>query len=218
MAFSISSFRANALAKNGARANLFEVNLTGAAVNGFGLGVPELTFACKAAQIPSSSVGVVEVPYFGRVVKIPGNKTFENWTVTIINDEDFTLRNGFESWIAAMGTHEGNISTVSAGAGTLYGTGVVNQLAQTGGTTALASYSFIVQVPPFRHGLAGSLQTVVEGSASGGCSLLHMSKACVQMPSTASSVKVNFESPVHCVFIAFITVLQSTSHNVGRPF
>ena len=143
MAFSISSFRANALAKNGARANLFEVNLTGAAVNGFGLGVPELTFACKAAQIPSSSVGVVEVPYFGRVVKIPGNKTFENWTVTIINDEDFTLRNGFESWIAAMGTHDGNISTVSAGAGTLYGTGTVNQLAQTGGTTALASYSFV---------------------------------------------------------------------------
>ena len=142
MAFSISSFRANALAKNGARANLFEVNLTGAAVNGFGLGVPELTFACKAAQIPTSSVGVVEVPYFGRVVKIPGNKTFENWTVTIINDEDFNIRNAMEKWITAMGTHEGNVATISAGDGTLYGQATVNQYAKAGGTV-LEAYNFV---------------------------------------------------------------------------
>jgi hypothetical protein len=143
MAFSISSFRANALAKNGARANLFEVGLTGAAVNAFGLGVPELTFACKAAQIPTSSVGVVEVPYFGRVVKIPGNKTFENWTVTIINDEDFNIRNAMEKWMGAMGTHEKNTQVVSAGAGTLYGQASVHQYAKTGGTTPLATYSFV---------------------------------------------------------------------------
>ena len=145
MAFSIDKFRSKALTANGARANLFEVTLTGAAVTAQ-LGATasgEFQFACKAAQMPGSAVTAIEVPYFGRVVKIPGNKTFENWTVTVINDEDFTLRNGFESWIAAMGTHDGNISTVSAGAGTLYGTGTVNQLAQTGGTTALATYSFI---------------------------------------------------------------------------
>ena len=141
MPFSITKFRGGALNNSGARPNLFDVQLV--SFPEIGLTSSEFTFACKASAIPAMTVGVVEVPYFGRVVKVPGNKTFENWTVTIINDEDFTLRNGFESWIAAMGTHEGNISTVSAGAGTLYGTGVVNQLAQTGGTTALASYSFV---------------------------------------------------------------------------
>ena len=74
----------------------------------------EFTFACKAAAIPAMTVGVVEVPYFGRVVKVPGNKTFDNWTVTIINDEGFHIRNGMEKWMAAMGTHEGNIATIGS--------------------------------------------------------------------------------------------------------
>jgi hypothetical protein len=140
MAFSINTFRSNALNNAGARANLFDVTMTGAGVAG--LNASEFTFACKAAQIPSSTVGVVEVPYFGRVVKVPGNKTFENWSVTIINDEDFNIRNAMEKWITAMGTHEGNVATISAGDGTLYGQATVNQYAKAGGTV-LEAYNFV---------------------------------------------------------------------------
>ena len=121
--FSISTFRSKALVGEGARANLFDVMLTGSAAQSFGVNTTEFQFACKAANIPAMAVGVVEVPYFGRVVKVPGNKTFENWSVTIINDEGFLVRNGMEKWIASMGTHIGNIQSAASSALTsaLYG-------------------------------------------------------------------------------------------------
>ena len=117
MAFTIDTFRNSALAAGGARANLFDVTISGVGVttNVGAAGAAEFVFACKAAAIPPMAVGVVEVPYFGRVVKVPGNKTFENWSVTVINDEDFRLRNGFEKWMAAMGTHEKNEVNIGSG-------------------------------------------------------------------------------------------------------
>ena len=138
MAFTISEFRGKALNNAGARANLFDVTMIGASAAG--LNASEFTFACKAAAIPAMAVGVVEVPYFGRVVKVPGNKTFDNWNVTIINDEGFTIRNGMEKWIAAMGTHIGNVNTATNE--NLYGQGVVKQYAKTAGAS-IATYSFV---------------------------------------------------------------------------
>ena len=146
MAFSIGEFRGKALDKAGARANLFDVTISGSIAAGFlGTGLSEFVFACKAAAIPAQTIGVVEVPYFGRVVKVPGNKTFDNWSVTIINDEGFTIRSGMEKWIAAMGTHVGNINTTTNA--NLYGQGVVIQYPKTGGTTALAQYNFVNILP-----------------------------------------------------------------------
>ena len=143
MAFTIDKFRSGALSAGGARANLFEVVISDIdATLMSAAGVKEFTFACKAANIPAMAVGVVEVPYFGRVVKVPGNKTFENWTVTIINDEDFNLRNGFEKWMEGMGTHETNISTVSDGDGSLYGGAKVVHYGKTGESNVLATYNF----------------------------------------------------------------------------
>ena len=110
MPFSISKFRGGALNNSGARPNLFDVQLV--SFPEIGLTGSEFTFACKASVIPAMAVGVVEVPYFGRMVKVPGNKTFENWSLTIINDEDFNIRNAIEKWIAAMGTHEKNVATI----------------------------------------------------------------------------------------------------------
>ena len=145
MAFTISEFRGKALNNAGARANLFDVTMTGAAAAG--LNASEFTFACKAAQLPGSAVGVVEVPYFGRSIKVPGNKTFENWTVTIINDEEFLIRNAMEKWIAAMGTHEGNIATIGntfgAGGGTLFGQATVQHYSKGGGALGQAKYNFV---------------------------------------------------------------------------
>jgi len=138
MAFTISEFRGKALNNAGARANLFDVTMIGASAAG--LNASEFTFACKAAAIPAMAVGVVEVPYFGRVVKVPGNKTFDNWNVTIINDEGFTIRNGMEKWIATMGTHIGNVNTATNE--NLYGQGVVKQYAKTAGAS-IATYSFV---------------------------------------------------------------------------
>jgi len=108
MAFSVTEFRSQGLILGGARPNLFEVQVTAAPATE----VTQKTFSflCKIAQIPPSTMGVVEVPYFGRQVKVPGNRTFDNLSVTIINDEDFTIRNGFESWMNLMSSHQSNVS------------------------------------------------------------------------------------------------------------
>ena len=145
MAFEINKFRTNALNNSGARANLFDVTISGATIAG--LTASEFNFSCKGAAIPPMAVGVIEVPYFGRTVKVPGNKTFDNWTTTVINDEGFEIRNAFEKWIAAMGTHEKNVSTIgggtTGGVTSLYGSASVSQYGKDGSTTALETYSFV---------------------------------------------------------------------------
>ena len=150
MPFKISEFRGKALNNAGARANLFEVVMTApqAATELNADSGKEFSFACKASAIPTMTVGVVEVPYFGRVVKVPGNKTFDNWNVTIINDEEFHLRNGFEKWVAAMGTHEENVATIgntfgATGGGNLFGSATVQHYSKGGGKIAAAEYKFV---------------------------------------------------------------------------
>ena len=146
MAFTIDKFRTTALSAGGARANLFEVVISDIDANLMSAaGVKEFTFACKAAAIPAMAVGVVEVPYFGRVVKVPGNKTFDNWSVTVINDEGFIVRNGFEKWVASMGTHIGNVQSAASSKLTtgLYGNATVQHYGKQGEGSKLASYNFV---------------------------------------------------------------------------
>ena len=114
MAFDIATFQ-EALQDQGARPNLFEMTLTVPSITG--VVNTNWTKLCKTAQIPGSTIGVVEVQYFGRPVKLPGNRTFENLTTTIINDEGFLIRHAMESWMAYLNTHEGN-TTASVGGGT----------------------------------------------------------------------------------------------------
>ena len=147
MAFTIDKFRTGALAKGGARANLFDVTISGggATANLLATGVAEFIFSCKAAQIPAMAVGVVEVPYFGRVVKVPGNKTFDNWSVTIINDEGFLVRNGMEKWVASMGSHIGNVQSAASTnlTSALYGDATVQHYGKAGPTSKIAEYKFV---------------------------------------------------------------------------
>ena len=63
---------------------------------------------CKSAALPGSSLGVIEVPFRGRTVKIAGDRTFDTWTATFFNDKDFKLRSFFEEWANQLNTHEGN--------------------------------------------------------------------------------------------------------------
>lgn len=99
MAFNITNFQ-RALGGDGARPNLFEVRIPV-----FG---EEMSFMAKAAQIPGSTLGVVEQPYFGRMLKLPGNRVFSEWTVTILNDEDFLIRRRLEDWSQRINSHEEN--------------------------------------------------------------------------------------------------------------
>ena len=118
----------------GARANLFEVNINFPLATG---GDTELTnFMCRAAQIPGVTTGVVEVPFRGRIIKFPGDRTFEPWTITVYNDTNFSVRDGFESWSNAINTHFGNVGLImdNAGYGTFLSDMTVSQLNQAGET------------------------------------------------------------------------------------
>ena len=101
----LSNFKSR-LAGGGARNNLFEVTLPsfpGAASDFWGEGENEsntkMSFLCKAAVLPASNVPEIPVAFRGRILKVAGDRTFDPWTVTIINDEDFGLRTSFEAWM-----------------------------------------------------------------------------------------------------------------------
>jgi len=114
MAFDVNSFRTN-LTGDGARANLFEVSLQFPPwIGGAGVAGLKSTFMVKAAQLPGSTVGVAPLFYFGREVKLAGNRTFQDWTVQIINDEDFLIRNALEAWFNGLNDPVANIRDSNA--------------------------------------------------------------------------------------------------------
>lgn len=144
MPFNVSSFAARGLPYGGARASLFEVFLTLPGGVAEPTAEQQFTFVCKASSIPTSTVGQIEVPYFGRKVKMAGNRTFENWSVTVLNDEDFLVRNAFELWSSYINSHENNLRNASViteqGLASYRTTATVRHYAKTGlfagGTTS----------------------------------------------------------------------------------
>jgi len=113
MAFNVSTFREK-LAWDGARPNLFEVIIP-KKNQWFNESDGDLKFLCKAASIPGSTIGTVVVPYMGREIKLAGNRTFADWTITVINDENFSYRSEFEFWMEGINTHTGNYRTGNGG-------------------------------------------------------------------------------------------------------
>ena len=104
----ISQFK-SALIGGGARPNLLEVELTTLPA-GIGWDADSFRYMCKAAQLPAQNVANIDVPFRGRIFKVAGDRTIDTWTVTIINDEGFILRNAFEQWaelIAKLDTNLG---------------------------------------------------------------------------------------------------------------
>jgi hypothetical protein len=98
----ITDFKSK-LSGGGTRANLFEVVLS------FPSSAPtdsntldKIRFLVKAAALPASTIGPVNVPFRGRILKIAGDRTFESWTVTVINDTDFAIRSALEKWINSI--------------------------------------------------------------------------------------------------------------------
>ena len=107
MAFNVDEFR-NAIQADGARPNLFDVEVT---LKAGSSAQRKLTFSARAAQLPGSTIGYAPLSYFGREVKFAGNRTFEPWTITIINDEDFAVRNAIELWMQGLNQTALNIRT-----------------------------------------------------------------------------------------------------------
>ena len=66
------------------------------------------TFLCKSAALPASTVGTVELPFRGRVIKVPGDRTFESWTATFYMDDAFELRGAYEKWVELTNTVDAN--------------------------------------------------------------------------------------------------------------
>ncbi len=95
--------------KQGVKPNMFLVNFEfpGTLAKG-GTDVDLTNILCKSAALPASNLGVIEVPFRGRTVKIAGDRTFDTWTATFVNDEDMRIRAFMEEWAAQINTHAGN--------------------------------------------------------------------------------------------------------------
>jgi hypothetical protein len=101
----IDDFKSKLVA-GGARGNLFKVTLN---FPGYAQGDVELTsFMCKGAQMPASIIGLIEVPFRGRKLKMAGDREFEPWSVTVINDAAMEVRNGLERWSNGINAHNAN--------------------------------------------------------------------------------------------------------------
>lgn len=101
----VDDFKAK-LVGGGARSNLFKATVN---FPGYAAGPVELTsFMCKAAQLPASIIAPITVPFRGRQLQIAGDRTFEPWTITIINDTNFSVRNAFERWMNGINNHKLN--------------------------------------------------------------------------------------------------------------
>ena len=111
----ITDFKSK-LSGGGARSNLFECELAfPPAVNVEGLNdiLNKARFLVKAANLPASNVAPIEVPFRGRVLKIAGDRTFDTWTITIINDTDFAIRSAFEKWMNTINRVSDNTGTTN---------------------------------------------------------------------------------------------------------
>lgn len=141
MSFSVENFR-QALQYDGQRPNLFQVYMTmpSSVLNSTTSG-QELSFLCKTAQIPGSTTGIVPMYYFGREIPLPGNVTYDNWTITIINDEDYMVKNSIENWRNLLNSHVGNLRDPSMQNYLGYGaSGYVTTYGKTGNNTAIYNF------------------------------------------------------------------------------
>ena len=163
---SIDSFKAR-LVQGGARPNLFEVEMD--FPSGVGIFDDEIEntthrMMIKGAQLPASNIQEVVVPFRGRQLKVAGDRRFDPWTITVINDGDFKLREAFERWANF-------ITKVSDGSGTInpsdyFADWIVNQLGRASTDLNLRGENNPATLPVLRryqmHGCWPSQVSAVE--------------------------------------------------------
>ena len=146
MAFNVNQFRAT-LVNDGARPSLFEVIMSLPPI--LGAGVPltnDIIFRVKATSLPGDGVSMIEVPYFGRTIKIAGTRTFPDWSFTIINDENFIARRNLETWLNLINGHVSNLRAPQALAAFSYQSdAIVTQFSKAG--PPIKSYKIVGAFP-----------------------------------------------------------------------
>tara|TARA_S200000501_G_scaffold315139_1_gene307363 strand:- start:86 stop:658 length:573 start_codon:yes stop_codon:yes gene_type:complete len=139
MAFNVTTFKSK-MTGDGARPNLFKVVLNG--------DLPYFTedgddeFFIRASSIPGATIGATIVPYFGREVKFAGNRTFADWSVTVINDENFKVRGRLEAWMEQINNHSANLRSSAGAVNKYFGTATVHQLGKKTEVSSLRKYVF----------------------------------------------------------------------------
>jgi hypothetical protein len=140
MTFNIEGFKANGLKFGGARPSLFEVILTEWPGSTAGA-EQQFRFLAKTSQLPPSLLGQVEVPYFSRKIRVMGDRQYANWTVSVMNDEDFEIRTALETWHQSMNMHIENVTNgVTSAPITYKRDGIIKQYGKDG--FVLKQYTF----------------------------------------------------------------------------
>ena len=112
----ITDFKSK-LTGGGARSNLFEVELSfpkAVQVDGLNDILQKARFLVKTAALPASNIAPIEVPFRGRVLKIAGDRTFDTWSITGLNDTDFSIRSAFEKWMNFINKVSDNTGSTNA--------------------------------------------------------------------------------------------------------
>ena len=133
----INEFKSR-LRGGGARANQFKVTLPFPGYASVGGETSDLAFLCSATALPGQTVGQVAIPFKGRVLNIAGDRTFEPWTITVLNDTDFKLYRAFERWMNGINNMTDNEGI--ANPADYQVDGFVDQLDRNG--TTLKSYTY----------------------------------------------------------------------------
>ena len=113
-----------ALQGGGARANQFMVSMAGSGAAGL---TGNFHFLCRGAQIPALTIGEVAVPYRGRTIYLAGDRVYDAWTITVMNDRSFGVRSHLESWMNNMGDIGAATTAQSLNASSYYGQAIVKQ-------------------------------------------------------------------------------------------
>lgn len=100
MAINVDRFKSGAIKRGGYRPSLFEVQITYAS--------NQINFLAQSTQVPAMTMGVIEVPYMGRKIKVAGDRTYAEWTTTVMVEEDFGLRDTLERWQMDINQAEAN--------------------------------------------------------------------------------------------------------------
>jgi len=122
--------------RGGVRPNLFACNIT--IPGAVGNLSRDFSFHCHGTSIPASTIANIDVPFLGRQLKVPGDRSYADWTVTVFNDVDMAIRHTFEGWMAKLQNHGANIQHSNTH-NDIYGQATVTQLRRDG--SAISTYA-----------------------------------------------------------------------------
>ena len=147
MAHSLSDFKST-LTGGGARPNLFQVTLTFPPTITKSTDFDkELKMLCKAANLPASNIANIDVPFRGRIFKVAGDRTFDTWQITVINDNDFAIRKVMEDWMQHIAQYKDASGTTDPA--TYMANATVTQLSRSASTITASSTSGVADAKQY---------------------------------------------------------------------